>query len=330
MRKQRQIIDRKIFTEHLKSNRSNKEIAEKLNISSALVSFYLKKYKLKSNNPYKGDWSNRELNTLNCLYSNTPMNVLSKKLPKRSFSSIRRKAFELGLTKDISIYSHCSPQSNLSKLLINCPESFYWAGFITADGWFDFKKNSLGITLSKKDEHHLLKFAEYIQCKSIYYFKTKSRKISTGSITGPKDYISLRVTSKELIPQIIHKFDFKVKKTTNPPSHSVFSKFTDKELLSYLIGFIDGDGWMEVSKSCKSYRIGITSSKEWKEFLDFLLSKLETIYKLDIPKSLIRKDRPNQITTRIGKSEVILGLKKFISKNNLPVLERKWDKVVLD
>ena len=51
--------------------------------------------------------------------------------------------------------------SNLSILLDDSFESFYWMGFILADGCFF--ENRLQITLAIKDKEHLQSFANYVK-----------------------------------------------------------------------------------------------------------------------------------------------------------------------
>ena len=50
--------------------------------------------------------------------------------------------------------------SNLSE------KSAYWLGFIYADGYISKTENCIRITLSDKDEKHLLKFKEDIESES--------------------------------------------------------------------------------------------------------------------------------------------------------------------
>ena len=49
----------------------------------------------------------------------------------------------------------------MRRLLENSTESFYWLGFIFADGWFDFKRNTIGVMLSENDREHLNKLCNF-------------------------------------------------------------------------------------------------------------------------------------------------------------------------
>lgn len=61
---------------------------------------------------------------------------------------------------------------NLEKLLLDVPETYYWIGFILADGHIS-KNNRLVVTLSVKDKNHLIKLQKYLEIENMQYIFKK-------------------------------------------------------------------------------------------------------------------------------------------------------------
>src|SRR6185369_16376505 len=108
--------------------------------------------------------------------------------------------------------------NELKKLLDNTTESYYWIGFLMADGHFS-KTNRLLVNLALKDKNHLEKLGAYINVPVV----------ETSSKIGDKVYqqVRLAVMDNKVIKNIKQKFGIASNKTTNPPILDI----KDEELL---------------------------------------------------------------------------------------------------
>lgn len=127
-------------------------------------------------------------------------------------------------------------------------QSFYWAGFIAADGCVRFQKSkysvvpSLIINLSKKDHSHLEKFKNAINGN----FKICTRE-TDKSVSGEILSTSRVNLSSEKILHDLSKFDIKPRKsfTLNFPQWLSNHKLVKH----YMRGYFDGDGGFYDNKS---------------------------------------------------------------------------------
>ena len=188
-------------------------------------------------------------------------------------------------------------------------ETFYWIGFILADG--SFYNNRFEFGLKEDDINVLEAFAKYIDFKGIIKHKnyTKSNRI--------------QFNNKPSIEMFMKKYGFNYDKTYNPCSFESFKNYSKEQLISLLIGIIDGDGNIQENGSTYTNVITITAHKLWKNFYKDLLTYL------DIPLHISEKENDNCITIRICKREYCITLKQFIIKNNLFYFSRKWDIIKL-
>ena len=112
-------------------------------------------------------------------------------------------------------------------------------------------------------------------------------------------------------------FDFKSSKTYNPPK-SLFMKFNIILAMSMLIGYIDGDGSIQQKNNKGSIRVKCHSS--WFNVLNEIYIFLG-INRIPI----INKE--GYVTLTINDKYNLSILKDHISTYNLPILNRKWDKI---
>jgi hypothetical protein len=335
-------MDNKKIKNLIKSGASLEDLGNKLGITKQAIWYRLKKLGLKTigQKTRAEDWTLKELQYLKHNYRKTEIDLLSSKLKNRSLTSIRRKAFELGLKKDNSIYKHTIPKSNLNNLLQDSLEAFYWIGFLFADGCIDFKRNSISIKLSIKDQKHLQKYSTFIESTNKIYQSVSICTAPEASKNCLTKQVCVSSTDKSIVPKIIDKFSFKQKKSYNPPLVKLFKKFPTELLVSFIIGFIDGDGTVESpyyrllpsgNKQITSPRIGVECHHSWKEFFDFMIEVLDLVTKEKLPKAYTRQREGKQdlAVIRFNRKSTLTYLKNFIEKNKLPVLERKWDKVVI-
>lgn len=125
---------------------------------------------------------------------------------------------------------------------LNTENSFYWAGFIAADGCVMERKNqkSLKITLAIKDINHLIKFKNALKSThpiNTYLSVSKKGKISASCqivLCGPKIFNSLNRFN------IIPRKTFIYKMPDWLLNHKLLSHF--------LRGYFDGDGCISFLK----------------------------------------------------------------------------------
>lgn len=200
--------------------------------------------------------------------------------------------------------------NSLDKLVNNKSlETFYWIGFILADG--SFYNNRFEFGLKEDDTNVLEAFAKYIDFKGTIKHKdsTKSSRI--------------QFNNKPSIEMFMKEYGFNYDKTYNPCSFESFKNYSKEQITSLLIGIIDGDGNIQENGSTYANVITITAHKLWKSFYEGLLNYLE------IPLHISEKEDDNCITIRICRREYCIALKQFIINNNLFYFSRKWDIIKL-
>ena len=181
----------------------------------------------------------------------------------------------------IGRYKH----NNVTVLLNEELETYYWIGFLLADGHIS-ENNRIQICLSIKDYDFLLKLKEYLNIDNIHTTKT-SCSISAMDIV--------------VIPNI-----------------KIYKNIAKDKLLSLIIGFIDGDGCIKKQYKRNDWVITIKNHSSWIDFL-----KLISITISNKDYSRINNSGYSLLTlSDISKTK---ELKKFAIRNNLPIMKRKWD-----
>lgn len=194
------------------------------------------------------------------------------------------------------------PKYNLSNLFNDSLISYYWIGFILADG--SFYKNRFELSVASIDKDHLLKFQQYINGPDVVYrYKTKSYR--------------LQFSNKYSIEEFMKKYQFNYNKTYNPINNNFIDTLTTKQKIALLIGIIDGDGSIQCNSSVNSRIISITAHKNWINFYIHL-----------IPHWHIKEVKnTNCITCKLFKRTEINKLLNFSKEYQLPILLRKWKKI---
>ncbi len=259
-------------------------------------------------------WSETEIERLKENYPSKTEDELKILFPNRTIEGLQRYAsyYKIKKTKN-------NVSSNLQILLNNNLESLYWIGFIMADGTIDLKRGRLKISVDKKDAEHLFKFKSYIECENLVKNYSQSK-----NAFGIGDLSEISLYNKNVIEKISEKFNLKPKKTYNPPDCKIFEQFEINQILSLIIGYIDGDGCIYKNKN-GNIDIKIVSHESWIFVFEFWQKCIEKKFKTKIPFSKINKSKISQ--KKFSKKQIIFELKKFVEENNLPVLERKWNKI---
>lgn len=194
--------------------------------------------------------------------------------------------------------------SDLSILLKECNESYYWIGFLLADG--NFTKGRLKLTLAIKDEDHLRSFAKYINYK--------------GSFNKKESHISVSAMDIDIVNKICKKFDIKQNKTYNPTNMLL----KNNELYYSLIaGFIDGDGCIKRQNKRKDFSLTIKLHSSWKSFLN----QINNIISI---KNTTKINNCGYASFSLSNTTELKKLKNNIIKCNIPIMKRKWDIIDLN
>jgi len=262
----------------------------------------LKKTSYKNNIKLCWNWNEQELSFLLENYNKLSNNELAIFLNRTSFA-INRKLNILKLKKSKETHYKDIYKENLKNLLDENPISYYYMGYLLADGNFS---NGLSLEVSINDIEHMENFLKYIECDSKIY---KRRNCCAISISDRKNMNSIK-----------DKFDIFNNKTIYPPSNKIYDKFEFNKLLSLIIGFIDGDGHIRKSPSLQ---ITIQLHHSWFSFLELILSKINTIKKIN---TKVRLDSRGYATLTICGIDIFNKLNEFIDDNKLQILKRKWKK----
>lgn len=199
---------------------------------------------------------------------------------------------------------------DLSILLNDTNESFYWIGFILADG--SIQNNRLGFGLSIKDKDQVQKFANYIKYKKDIQIGYKELN---NKIFG---FCGLSVQDSRIVKQIKEKFDIRDNKTYNPPK--TILKWDKNLLLSMFAGYIDGDGSIIQKTNRKDAKLGIQVHSSWLHILQEFNSLLND-------KNYCGINHRGYAYLHIEEFPIIRQLKEELLKLNIPLLKRKWDKI---
>lgn len=189
--------------------------------------------------------------------------------------------------------------------------SYYWMGFISADGNLS-NQGELRVTLSIKDKNHLNKLAKLLGT-NVYSRISRSNKFG--------DFKCCAMSCKDTFygKLLIKKFTFShLAKTYNPPLSLVEN---NDFFLCYLLGFIDGDGTFSKNKYgvCSFIRIELHNS--WKPFLEKIQQKL---FSLNFEGISVGTNSRGYSWLRITRYSILQFFKRFGQHHNLPLLERKW------
>lgn len=210
-----------------------------------------------------------------------------------SWSYIQKMAHLFNIKRE---FNESKKSFKLSKLLDDSNVSYYWIGFIIADGHIS-KYNNIQINLNKKDINHLNKLKRYLKSDINLHVK--------GNV------VRAIFTDVPTIINLKNKFKWKSNKTKNPVD---ISNLSDEQLFSLIIGFIDGDG------SINNKSITVKCDKKWKNILNKFYYCLVGEYK-----EFNYVD--NCSIFYINKHEYLKSIKIKALSLSLPIMERKWDKI---
>ncbi len=152
------------------------------------------------------------------------MDTLLAVFPNRKYSSLMLKAQAIGIKSKINR----KRKGSLNKLAIDNADSFYWWGFITADGSIS-ERNELAVSLHYQDRSHLEKLANIIGIQVKDYNPTVGNSLC-----------KIAIQDTTFITKWKSSVNYTGIKTYNPID---LDKYLIKDLFIYFfIGLVDGDG----------------------------------------------------------------------------------------
>ena len=105
---------------------------------------------------------------------------------------------------------------------------------------------------------------------------------------------------------------------------------TDEQLLSLIVGFIDGDGNMNKLQNRPDYNLRIKCDASWLNNLEFIE---DTLYRLfPVSKKVARLTKINSegyAQLVISNNQIINALATFIKELNIYVLSKKWPQNII-
>lgn len=267
-------------------------------------------------------WNEEDSNSLKEYYENKSKDFLLNIIPDKTWGAIVAKGKKLGLKrKDFD--SATRRKGEAEKLLNGSFQSYYFIGLLFADGYFN--KTTIRLSQSYKNREVVHNFAKYLGIQSFVKESEKVEKIKILNRDTVKNGICyVQFKNKIVLNELAKIFDIKLKKgetkTYNPPNVSVFNKMTDNEFISFLIGFIDGDGSIPDKKN---KTISISANKNWERAILNWRKRLTPILRKKFTeKSVYIKN--NDVYFRVYGDEEFMYFYKFIKDNNLVVMKRKW------
>lgn len=195
-------------------------------------------------------------------------------------------------------------------------ESYYWLGFLLADGHFRTTPSGitqLSVELSEIDLEHLQKLLVFLG-RPITSFTQRIRKLAKYN----KEYsqVSFRITSP-VLTELVNVFGLSANKTVQPPSSECFKTKPMEAQLSLLIGYIDGDGYI---RGRLGHRDGkLECHKTWSPMYDYFSSLLS-----HKPISFLKT---KDACVLYLSSDEVKFLYEVGTRLNLPILYRKWASV---
>jgi len=247
-------------------------------------------------------WTTKENQLLRTLYFDCELEKLLLSFPIRNWNSIKIQARKLGLSRD----NFAGRSGDLTYLLGEDLQVYYWIGFLLADGHFQ-KRGKMSFRLAKKDKERVYALAEELNCS------VHECKVSFG----------LGVMHQDICYKIAEKFGISNNKTENPPSTLIQKE--DEKTLALLVGFIDGDGYIKNQFGRKDSIIQLKMHSSWLPILVEVENFLFKYFKIEHKKHLSKINNQGYASLIFSNNRIVRGLKNFVLEKKLSVLNRKWD-----
>lgn len=193
----------------------------------------------------------------------------------------------------------------------------YWLGFMYADGWVGSNGNSVGLSLQRKDEYHIDRLRQSLQCDNpIYQYESKGFNKTEGRVFLQS---SLTVNNQKI------NSDLQKHGCVNKKSLVLKPPVIKSDLVRHFVrGYFDGDGWVSMNEKHMSFEVGFIGTYEMMEYIrDYLQSQGVSLTTIEKNK---KYGSSNTYTIRYGSlldNEKIFNL--FYYHCNI-FLKRKFEK----
>ena len=215
-------------------------------------------------------WAEEENKILKENYGKISYKEIGKLLPNRTHSGIKKQAQNLNLTNKENtimsilgnrIYSYDRDYFSAPNLQ-NC----YWAGLIGADGYVDLNGNRITLGLDVEDINTLKELKKETKFDGV---------IKTEELQGYNPHTMAKISfcsAHEWMKDLKNNFNIITRKsfTLLPPVLD-----DTKLIMSYIKGYLDGDGWTTPPERCckNSYHIGFTGNWQILEWIKKILDE---------------------------------------------------------
>lgn len=269
--------------------------------------------------PRNKNWTKEENQVVIENYHKLTCKEISELLENRTYKAVARRAFILGISSEPKarelhkerIGTYCNENYFENLTIENC----YWAGFLAADGSIS-DDGHLALQISDKDYEHCKKFAETIE-----FTGKLSRYIRKNGI----GMCAFSIKSEKLCQDLKKHFNIIPRKTLvlQPPN------LQEKEhIYAYIIGYIDGDGWISLRKKYDHPKLGFIGQESIvKWILEHLANLLIGIEKEKFMTKKIQK-YINHCSVSMSNITSVKHIIQYLQGYNVPKLYRKWSKVI--
>lgn len=251
-----------------KENLTQKEIANRMELTQSCISKKMKKYNIDSD--YKGFWTEAEEKRMKEIYREKSREQVDEAFPERSWNAIKLKAMDLGLAKPIEEHRNSEEvrqilKENAEKNAVEVgfekkQKISYILGVVDGDGYTD---NSGTLGLEVKNPEFADKFSKKLSSVGLNPGRGQRRGKET-----------VWASSKELVDWL-EDFDYRSKFRW---------LFQEGEPWSYIEGAYDSDGdFSHVGPRICSY------DEQEKKFIRKILEKLGLVCSIQSNNVYVRK-----------------------------------------
>ena len=290
--------------EILKNNYNNPNIFKIINRTDTAVQQKLNKIGITLKNRR---WNENEIVYLKENYYNEEIDILETKL-NRTWNSIKLKAIKLKLKRSNDFIR----KSAMVNFLDGTNKSYYWLGFLLADGHFDFNNKRIILKLSDKDIDHIKEYGKFINTHNIIH-------------NINKNYVSVTTQNIELFDRITNLIKLYEQHKTIKPNNFSTLEYTKEQMLSLIIGFIDGDGCILKQTGREDCLLQIHVHKNWFDNIRFIEDFIYNYFGMSKNKILTRIGNDGYTRLIITNNKILKKLKNELLTLDLTYLSRKWD-----
>lgn len=257
------------------------------------------------------NWTDEQIKLLKNIYPTGTSEQIREAFPGKKLHAISEFARKRGISKADDKWRH--RKGRLAPLLENSLQTYYWIGFLMADGYVHHGLGQIVVASASVDKKHLEEYAKFLGGEAKVY---KSLKSGFRSADGYQVRVS--IAEKKVCELLVRRWDWKPNKTYNPPSVEILGQNLDskEKYFAFLCGFIDGDGYI------RSGVIKIENHPSWQGVHDFLLARW-----LDYGDGKRDFSKKGYSVLQLRNKSALAAFKTFLIDNGITILVRKWVKI---